>query len=102
MTKIVEAAMGLCHEPDVPAPDAVPNAVPHALPLLRNRPEGSTWPPWPQVSPHFWFRAKSDTANCAWQTQLRCLSLWSATCVYITPCPAPRPHVCLFVSANSS
>jgi hypothetical protein len=29
----------------VPAPDAVPNTVPHALPLLRNGPEGSTWPP---------------------------------------------------------
>jgi hypothetical protein len=25
--------MGACHEPDVQAPDAVPNAVPHALPL---------------------------------------------------------------------
>src|SRR5437660_1566095 len=48
MTKIVEAAMGACHEPDVPAPDAVPNAVPHALPLLRNGPEGATWPPGPK------------------------------------------------------
>jgi hypothetical protein len=28
--------MGSCHEPDVQAPDAVPNAVPQALPLLRN------------------------------------------------------------------
>jgi hypothetical protein len=45
MTKIVEAAMGACHEPDVQAPDAVPNAVPHALPLRRNRPEGSAWGP---------------------------------------------------------
>jgi hypothetical protein len=32
MTKIATAAMGLRHEPDVPAPDAVPNAMPHALP----------------------------------------------------------------------
>jgi hypothetical protein len=32
LTKIVEAAMGARHEPDVPAPDAVPNAVPQALP----------------------------------------------------------------------
>jgi hypothetical protein len=44
VTKIVEAAMGARHEPDGPAPDAVPNAVPQALPLLCNRPERSTWP----------------------------------------------------------
>src|SRR4051812_49935088 len=30
VTKITTVAMGACHEPDVPAPDAVPNAVPHA------------------------------------------------------------------------
>jgi len=42
--------MGACHEPDVPAPDAVPNAGPRALPLLRNGPEGSTWAPWPKRS----------------------------------------------------
>jgi len=28
--------MGACHEPTVPAPDAVLNAVSQALPLLRN------------------------------------------------------------------
>jgi len=38
--------MGARHEPDVPAPDAVPNAVP----LLRHRPEGATWSPWPKRS----------------------------------------------------
>ena len=32
---------GARHEPDVPAPDAVPNAVPHALPLLRNAGDAS-------------------------------------------------------------
>jgi hypothetical protein len=37
--------MGARHEPDVQAPDAVPNAVPQALPLLRNGPEGSTRTP---------------------------------------------------------
>jgi len=42
--------MGACHEPDVPAPDAVPNAVPQVLPLLRNGPEGSTWTSWPKRS----------------------------------------------------
>ena len=56
----------------------------------------------PQVSPHFWLRAKSDRANYAWQSQLRCLSLWSATCVYTAPCLASRRHVCLFVSVSSS
>ena len=50
VTKIARAAMGSHHEPDVQAPDAVPNPVPHALPLLRNRPEGSTWAPWPERS----------------------------------------------------
>ena len=50
MTEIAEAAMGACHEPDVQAPDAVPNAVPQALPLLRNRPEASAWGPWPERS----------------------------------------------------
>jgi hypothetical protein len=45
MTKIAEAVMGVCHEPDRPAPDAVPNAVPQVLPLLRHGPEGSTWAP---------------------------------------------------------
>src|SRR5690348_8386382 len=45
MTKIVEAAMGACHEPDVPAPDAVPNAGPQVLPSLRHGPEGSTRAP---------------------------------------------------------
>ena len=42
--------MGSCHEPDVQAPDAVPNAVPQALPLLRNGPEGSAWAPWHERS----------------------------------------------------
>ena len=28
-----------------------------------------------QVSPHFLLRAKSDTANYAWQIQLHCLPL---------------------------
>jgi hypothetical protein len=32
VTKITTVAMGARHDPDVPAPDAVPNAVPHALP----------------------------------------------------------------------
>jgi hypothetical protein len=45
MTKTAEAVMGARHEPDVQAPDAVPNAVPQALPLLRNGPEGSTRTP---------------------------------------------------------
>ena len=34
----------------------------------------ATWH-WPQGSPHFWLRAKSDTANYAWQAQLRCFPL---------------------------
>jgi len=50
MTKIMEAVMASCHEPDVPAPDAVPNAVPQTLPLLGNGSEGSTWTPWPNRS----------------------------------------------------
>src|SRR5689334_20618538 len=51
MTKIAEAAIGACHEPNVRVPDAVPNAVPQALPLLRNGPEGSIRPaPWPKRS----------------------------------------------------
>jgi hypothetical protein len=37
--------MRSCREPDVPAPDAVPNAGPQALPLLRHGPEGATWTP---------------------------------------------------------
>jgi hypothetical protein len=50
MTKIAEAVMGARHEPEVPAPDAVPNTVSHGLPLLRNGPEGSTWAPGPNRS----------------------------------------------------
>jgi hypothetical protein len=46
--------MESCHEPDLQAPDAVPNAVPQALPLLRNGPEGSTRAPWPKRSSSIW------------------------------------------------
>jgi hypothetical protein len=54
VTKIATATMGARHEPDVQAPDAVPNAAPHALPLLRNGPEGSTWGLWPERSTSIW------------------------------------------------
>lgn len=47
VTEIVEVVMGARHEPDVPAPDTVPNTVSQALPLLRNGSEGSTWAPGP-------------------------------------------------------
>jgi hypothetical protein len=73
MTKIAEAAMGVCHEPDLPAPDAVPNAVPQVLPLLRHGPEGSTWVPGRKGRHPSGKRCRSDKRSnrrcCDRQTQ---------------------------------
>jgi len=50
VTEIAEAAIGACHEPDVQAPDVVPNVVVQSMPLLRNGPEGLAWALWPEGS----------------------------------------------------
>ena len=47
----------------------------------------------PQVSPHFLLRVKLYLAAYTWRVGLRCSSRQSATCVYITPRPAPCHYV---------
>ena len=46
-----------------------------------------------QVSPHFLLRVKLYLAAYTWRVGLRCSSRQSATCVYITPRPAPCHYV---------